>query len=199
MIDEENILGLLPDRACKALAVLPAKDQRAQNQEVECTLEERDSFVRDVLGGHPTRIYACSGRLSTQAILEILVSDAASDRLLMIYACDRSARIAKEWEVRFEEAWTAVAKSITGPRTPDHGSYTCAEAATGSIRDALRARIEPARAEKTRSIENVSDKDQWKSTRTGDSGTFGLGPDKAHPDRRLYFRFKEVRRPLERY
>ena len=68
MIDEQNILRLLPDRASNALSVLPAKDQRAQNQEVKCTLEERDSFIGGVLGGHPTRLYACSGRLSTQVV-----------------------------------------------------------------------------------------------------------------------------------
>ena len=68
MIDEENILRLLPDRASNALSVLLAKDQRAQNQEVEGTLEECDSFIGGVLGGHPTRIYAYSGRASTQGM-----------------------------------------------------------------------------------------------------------------------------------
>jgi hypothetical protein len=54
VIHKENILRLVLNRAGNALAVLRAKDQRAQNQKVESALEERDSLVRGFLGGHST-------------------------------------------------------------------------------------------------------------------------------------------------
>ena len=44
-------------------AVLGAEDQRAEDQQVEGALQERQAI--GILGRHPTRVCAASGRMST--------------------------------------------------------------------------------------------------------------------------------------
>ncbi len=45
MIDQQRVLGLLHDRAGNALAVLRAEHQRAQDQQIERALQQRDAFL----------------------------------------------------------------------------------------------------------------------------------------------------------
>ncbi len=44
MIDQQRILGLLHDRAGDALTVLRAEHQRAQDQQIQRALQQRDAL-----------------------------------------------------------------------------------------------------------------------------------------------------------
>src|ERR1700756_2841154 len=64
MFDEQLFLGSLLDGARDALAVLRAKNQGAEDEEIESALEEIEPFF-GVLGRHITRVWAWTGKMST--------------------------------------------------------------------------------------------------------------------------------------
>ena len=62
MVDEEHLVGGLLDRARDALAVLGPEHERAKNQEVECTLQQRELLMGIRASGfHLTQAYALLG------------------------------------------------------------------------------------------------------------------------------------------
>ena len=71
MIDNQHVFRLLLNRARHALSMLWTENERPQNQQVECALQQGNPVVRGVLGGHPTQEYTRSGRMSTQTGIPI--------------------------------------------------------------------------------------------------------------------------------
>ena len=66
MLDEKLFVRSLLNRAGDSLAVLWAENQRAQNEQVESTLQKFEaSLFAAVLGSHLTRRYARLGKMST--------------------------------------------------------------------------------------------------------------------------------------
>lgn len=78
MIDQQRSVGLLLDRAGNSLAVLVTEGQDAQNEKIQRSLKESDSFTI-VLGSHSTRVCASLGRMSTRHRVS-LMSTLTTDR-----------------------------------------------------------------------------------------------------------------------
>jgi hypothetical protein len=64
MFDEKLFFGSLLDGTGDALTVLRAEDEGAEDEEIECALEQLEAFFC-VLGRHTTRICARTGKMST--------------------------------------------------------------------------------------------------------------------------------------
>jgi hypothetical protein len=67
MIDQQRILRLLLNRARDALSVLRAEDERAEDEEIERALQDRDALLFRLSGRHTTGVCTRSGRESTRA------------------------------------------------------------------------------------------------------------------------------------
>src|SRR5262249_10390225 len=64
VVDEQHVVGLLLDGARDPLSMLPAQDQRSQNQQIESSLEQGDP-VGLFSGWHSTQVWIDLGRMST--------------------------------------------------------------------------------------------------------------------------------------
>ena len=66
VIDDQDVVGLVLNRARDGLSVLRAEDERAQDQQVERALQVRGVLAVGPLSDrHSTRVCVCSGRMST--------------------------------------------------------------------------------------------------------------------------------------
>ena len=74
MVDEQCTVRLLLNDPGNPLAMLRSEYQRAQDQQVERTLEQDDAFLLIALGRHTTRAYCGSGRTSTQMSTDVIGS-----------------------------------------------------------------------------------------------------------------------------
>ena len=74
MVDEQCTVRLLLNDPGNPLAMLRSEYQRAQDQQVERTLEQDDAFLLIALGRHTTRAYSGSGRTSTQMLTDVIGS-----------------------------------------------------------------------------------------------------------------------------
>jgi hypothetical protein len=66
MLDQQLFFRRFLDGSCDPLPVLRSKDQRTQDQQIQCALQQFQSFFR-FLGRHVTRVSARSGKMSTRA------------------------------------------------------------------------------------------------------------------------------------
>jgi hypothetical protein len=64
VLDQELFIRRLLDCACDALAVLRSKDERAENQQIQCALQQFQSFPC-FLGRHITHVAMIPGKMST--------------------------------------------------------------------------------------------------------------------------------------
>ena len=48
MIDEQGVFGLLLNRAGDALHMIRSENQLAENQQIQCSLQQRDAFCSDL-------------------------------------------------------------------------------------------------------------------------------------------------------
>src|SRR5687768_16039569 len=67
VIDEQHVVGLLFDGTRNTLPVLYAEHERAQNQEINGSLQACASLLYTFSSRHATGVWAHSGRMSTQA------------------------------------------------------------------------------------------------------------------------------------
>ena len=64
MVDEQDVAGLPLNRSGHTLAVLGAKDEGAQDEEIERALEQSDAVPGGIMGRHSTQGYTRRRRLS---------------------------------------------------------------------------------------------------------------------------------------